>query len=89
MTQLQTALENTDLPELLMGTVDVIILLTEIYPSTFTKHFRVKCFNNLTVRGLCRARYYTQKLSEVCYVVIIGYMRLFFYRNLYCDRSYY
>jgi hypothetical protein len=41
MTQLQTALENTDLPELLMGTVDVIILLTEIYPSTFTKHFRV------------------------------------------------
>jgi hypothetical protein len=45
MTQLQTALENTDLPELLMGTVDVIILLTEIYPSTFTKHFRVKLFN--------------------------------------------
>jgi hypothetical protein len=42
MTQLQTALENTDLPELLMGTVDVIILLTEIYPSTFTKHFRVR-----------------------------------------------
>jgi hypothetical protein len=46
MTQLQTALENTDLPELLMGTVDVIILLTEIYPSTFTKHFRVRWFNN-------------------------------------------
>jgi hypothetical protein len=63
MTQLQTALENTDLPELLMGTVDVIILLTEIYPSTFTKHFRVKCFNDLTVTGLCRARHFTQKLG--------------------------
>jgi hypothetical protein len=59
MTQLQTALENTDLPELLMGTVDVIILLTEIYPSTFTKHFRVKCFLEVTVTGVTRSRQYT------------------------------
>jgi hypothetical protein len=74
MTQLQTALENTDLPELLMGTVDVIILLTEIYPSTFTKHFRVKYFNDLTVTGLCRARHFTQKIRREETENIIGNM---------------
>lgn len=42
MTQLQTALENTDLPDLLMSTVDVILYLTETHPSAFSKHFRVR-----------------------------------------------
>ncbi|XP_063243710.1 serine/threonine-protein kinase SMG1 isoform X2 [Bacillus rossius redtenbacheri] len=40
MKQLQSTLEYTDHPEMLIGTVDVIIALQEIYPETFTQYFR-------------------------------------------------
>ncbi|KAG8236828.1 hypothetical protein J437_LFUL017285, partial [Ladona fulva] len=40
MAQLQTALENTCLPELLVATVDVLLFLAKLSPDSFTKHFR-------------------------------------------------
>ncbi|GLH00101.1 Serine/threonine-protein kinase ATR [Gryllus bimaculatus] len=40
MSSLQNALEFTDSADFLIGTVDVILLLTEMYPTSFSKHFR-------------------------------------------------
>lgn len=40
MSELQSALENVDRPDLLTATVDAILLLTESYPETFSNHFR-------------------------------------------------
>ncbi|XP_058794779.1 serine/threonine-protein kinase SMG1 [Phymastichus coffea] len=40
MSQLQSALENVDRPELLIATVDSILLITDVYPECFTDHFR-------------------------------------------------
>lgn len=39
MSQLQSILENVDKPDLLVATVDTILLITESYPETFTDHF--------------------------------------------------
>lgn len=41
MSQLQNILENTDQSDILMVIVDVIISFTDLYPLTFTSHFRV------------------------------------------------
>lgn len=40
MSQLQSILENVDRPDLLVATVDAILLIIESYPETFTDHFR-------------------------------------------------
>ncbi|KAG7209878.1 hypothetical protein KM043_011480 [Ampulex compressa] len=40
MSQLQSALENVDRADLLIATVDAILLVIESYPETFTNHFR-------------------------------------------------
>lgn len=40
MSQLQSTLENVDRSDLLVATVDAILLLIESYPETFTNHFR-------------------------------------------------
>lgn len=40
MSQLQSALENVDRPDLLIATVDSIILITKVYPECFSDHFR-------------------------------------------------
>lgn len=40
MNSLQTILENVDHPDLLMSTVDCILLMIESYPNSFSKHFR-------------------------------------------------
>lgn len=40
MTQLQSALENVDRPDLLIATVDSILLIIDMYPESFTDHFR-------------------------------------------------
>lgn len=40
MEQMKIALESTDLPDLLIASVEVILVLIEIYPDCFHKHFR-------------------------------------------------
>lgn len=40
MAQMKIALESTDLPELLIASVEVILVLIEIYPESFHKHFK-------------------------------------------------
>ncbi|XP_067130817.1 serine/threonine-protein kinase SMG1 [Centruroides vittatus] len=40
MTNIQSALENADLPELLTGIVDVVLQICSIYPSVFSNNFR-------------------------------------------------
>lgn len=40
MAQMKLALESTDLPELLIASVEVILIMIEIYPESFQKHFR-------------------------------------------------
>ncbi|XP_015595300.1 serine/threonine-protein kinase SMG1 [Cephus cinctus] len=40
MSQLQSTLENVDRPDLLMATVDAILLIIDSYPETFSNHFR-------------------------------------------------
>lgn len=40
MSQLQSILENVDRADLLMATVDAILLIIDSYPETFTNHFR-------------------------------------------------
>ncbi|XP_066595255.1 serine/threonine-protein kinase SMG1 isoform X2 [Prorops nasuta] len=40
MSHLQTILENVDRPDLLIATVDALLLVTESYPETFSNHFR-------------------------------------------------
>lgn len=45
MSQLQNCLEYADTPEFLVSTVDVILELIDLYPSVFTKHFRVCIWN--------------------------------------------
>ncbi|XP_035721238.1 serine/threonine-protein kinase SMG1-like isoform X1 [Vespa mandarinia] len=40
MSQLQSTLENVDRSDLLVATVDAILLLIESYPETFSNHFR-------------------------------------------------
>ncbi|XP_011150895.1 serine/threonine-protein kinase SMG1 [Harpegnathos saltator] len=40
MSQLQSILENVDRPDLLVATVDAILLIIDAYPATFTNHFR-------------------------------------------------
>ncbi|XP_014477330.1 PREDICTED: serine/threonine-protein kinase SMG1 isoform X2 [Dinoponera quadriceps] len=40
MSQLQSILENVDRPDLLVATVDAILLIIDAYPTTFTNHFR-------------------------------------------------
>ena len=40
MSHLQSMLENVDRPDLLMTTVDAILLIIEMYPETFSSHFR-------------------------------------------------
>ncbi|XP_015127883.1 serine/threonine-protein kinase SMG1 [Diachasma alloeum] len=40
MSRLQSTLENVDRPDLLMATVDAILIVTDLYPETFSDHFR-------------------------------------------------
>ncbi|KZC05708.1 Serine/threonine-protein kinase SMG1 [Dufourea novaeangliae] len=40
MSQLQSTLENVDRSDLLVATVDAILLIMESYPETFSNHFR-------------------------------------------------
>lgn len=40
MSQLQSILENVDRADLLVATVDAILLIIDSYPETFTNHFR-------------------------------------------------
>ncbi|KAG5339618.1 SMG1 kinase, partial [Acromyrmex charruanus] len=40
MSQLQSILENVDTADLLVATVDAILLIIDSYPETFTNHFR-------------------------------------------------
>lgn len=40
MSELQTTLENVDRADLLMATVDAILLIIDSYPETFADHFR-------------------------------------------------
>lgn len=40
MSQLQSTLENVDRSDLLIATVDAILLIMESYPETFSNHFR-------------------------------------------------
>lgn len=40
MSQLQSTLENVDRSDLLVATVDAILLIMESYPDTFSNHFR-------------------------------------------------
>ncbi|KYM96819.1 Serine/threonine-protein kinase SMG1 [Cyphomyrmex costatus] len=40
MSQLQSVLENVDRADLLVATVDAILLIIDSYPETFTNHFR-------------------------------------------------
>ncbi|XP_012271718.1 serine/threonine-protein kinase SMG1 isoform X2 [Orussus abietinus] len=40
MSQLQSTLENVDRPDILMATVDAILLIIDSYPETFLNHFR-------------------------------------------------
>lgn len=40
MTNVQSALENADLPELLTGIVDVVLQICSMYPSVFNNNFR-------------------------------------------------
>ncbi|KAL6259418.1 hypothetical protein P5V15_009339 [Pogonomyrmex californicus] len=40
MSQLQSILENVDRADLLVSTVDAILLIIDSYPETFTNHFR-------------------------------------------------
>ncbi|XP_043280213.1 serine/threonine-protein kinase SMG1 isoform X1 [Venturia canescens] len=40
MSRLQSTLENVDRPDLLISTVDAILLVIDSYPETFSNHFR-------------------------------------------------
>ena len=40
MSRLQSTLENVDRPDLLIATVDAILLVTDVYPETFSNYFR-------------------------------------------------
>lgn len=40
MSRLQSTLENVDRPDLLIATVDAILLVIDSYPETFSNHFR-------------------------------------------------
>lgn len=55
MADMQAALEAIDVADLLMVTVEVILTLTNLYPDTFTKYFRVSylVFHKCKLKHLC------------------------------------